>query len=74
MPNISLAKAATVQIKHLHVGIKPGDGDHYWTRTMGIRTYDLNVDQIVSIVDKVGPKGIYKYLHLGPTTEGQFIS
>lgn len=41
-------------------GIKPADdepgGGYEWMKKMGIRTYDLNKDQILDIVEKVEPE------------------
>lgn len=40
-------------------GINPQNDheDWAWMKELAIRTYDLNVDQILEIVEKVGPEG-----------------
>lgn len=59
----SLLHIATVYALHIslyiytYTGTKPGGASAYWERVIGIRTYDLNTDQIINIVESVGPEG-----------------
>ena len=42
-----------------YAGINPSNDheDWVWMQELAIRTYDLNVDQILEIVENAGPKG-----------------
>ena len=48
-------------IHSIGAGLKPGDDENgegsSWMKEIGVRTYNLNVDQILDIVEKVGPEG-----------------
>ena len=51
--------AVDVKSPSLFAGINPKNNHESWgwMKEIALRTYDLNVDQIMEIVEKVGPEG-----------------